>query len=109
MEKDINYYLIGNGWTREKRRHSNGTKVYHKTCSTKTKCYANDNPSGVQIVIKSLDLSIGHEHEVRLTAETKDGFWINFSYYSLGGDELIEKLDHYVEKLLLAWEAINKE
>jgi hypothetical protein len=109
MEKDINHYLIGSGWTRKERRHSNRTKVYYKTCSTKTKCYANDNPSGVLIVIESFDLSIGHRHEIRLRAEAKDGFWINFSYYSLGSDELIEKLEHHVKKLLLAWEAINKE
>lgn len=113
MEK-YSKFMKDNGWTEDRAGSVTSSAViaWYKTYETKTRCHCNKDQLGIQILVKGYDTAAlkwvhNFEFEISIAGEPKDEVWINFKCYSLRDDELFEKLDQQVAKLLCAWEAIN--
>lgn len=105
-------FLIDNGWQKTRNVSSTAEQSFYKIVDTKTCCQLNKR-DGIQVIINCFDFSKYNQvdkpfnFEIELTAEPKDGVWINFKVYTIVGDDLFEQLDNQIEKILCAWEAIN--
>lgn len=75
-------------------------------------CCCNSERPGVQIERtacdhRQYDRQYGVSFEVELVAEPDDGVWVCLTCYSLSAEQLREKLDAQVEKLIRAWKAVQ--
>lgn len=111
--KEVDVILTKNGFTRGNTgtaRNEDG--IWFKRIDTKTRCQTNDDKPGIQVCVSYYDFTKfkdGLEQlEISIRSEPKDGIWIDFKCYGIRIDELEEKLDAQIQKLLKAWEAINE-
>ena len=85
--------------------------VWHKRFpKVKPRCRTNSDKAGILLTLKGWDNREDGDpvgFELSLIAEPKDGIWVNFTVYTLTEENLKERLDSQVTKLIKAWVAIN--
>ena len=109
----IRKVLIADGWNENHTRIKVGeVESFYKQFKTPTRCLTNYNKPGIQVFLSHFNLPFGESEydawQISIRGESVLG-WVDFNFYSLSSEEIVEKLDQFVEKLLAAWEIINAE
>ena len=68
--------------------------------------YCNCNGKSVSFEITYFDNSI-NLCNIAIIAETNNSNWIDFNFYSINPQELLDKLPEFEYKLQRAWESVN--
>lgn len=109
---EIYAWLESNGWRSEKTpAHRTCDRVWYKRHRDTFTCQGNEDKPGVQLSLEcwdwrgKLDERLGFQLDI--TAEPKDGVWVELKAYSMSDSDIQEKLDSQVTKLVRAWEACN--
>jgi len=70
-------------------------------------CHCNDKPPSATIYFYELLGQINYQScEVGICAEDPNGNWINFKFYSIPVNRVIEKLPEFIKKLKKAWSVL---
>ena len=98
------------GWREySKAPHDRFDRVWYKFFECEPHDYGNPDKPGVQVGLKQWVFPEHISYQLNLTAVCDDDICVELECYGIGENELVEKLDPCVEKLIRAWKACQTE